>query len=235
MEIPPRASTARTLSHCRMFVSLPCMYRAWLRPRISRAAAWLTPLTSSFRTLPVAPLESSDPERARTYLIAREALLQSSPLCTRLPLTRTLSVPFCTFTLHAYPSNTPSHSPQRMRQSPFTIAHGLRAMHTSHLLLSTTLKRPCSLPPPLRPPRLRTTILGARVRSHQPAEQNMLSPSGYGEQDRRRPDNPCVNHTLVSQRWTAVECTPRTSASAGPPLSAARGGSGPITSLPRYR
>ena len=235
MEIPPRASTARTLSHCRMFVSLPCMYRAWLRPRISRAAALLTPLTSSFRTLSVAPLESSDPERARTYLIVREALLQSSPLCTCLPLMRTLSVPFRTFTLHAYPSNTPSHSPQRMRQSPCTIAHGLRAMHTSHLLLSTTLKRPCSLPPPLRPPRLRATMLGARVRSHQPAEQNMLSPSGYGEQDRRRPDNPCVNHTLVSQRWTAVECTPRTSASAGPPLSAARGGSGPITSLPRYR
>ena len=28
---------------------------------------------------------------------------------------------------------------------------------------------------------------------------------------------------------------PRTRASAGPPLSAARGGSGPITSLPKYR
>ena len=45
----------------------------------------------------------------------------------------------------------------------------------------------------------------------------------------------CVNHTLVSQGWTAVECTPRTSASADPPLTATRGGSGPITSLPRYR
>ena len=72
-----------------------------------------------------------------------------------LYLTRTLSVPFFTFTPHAYPSNTHSHSPQRTHQSPCTNAHGLRAMHTSNLLLSTTLKRKCSLPPPLRPPCLR--------------------------------------------------------------------------------
>ena len=32
------------------------------------------------------------------------------------------------------------------------------------------------------PPR---TMFGARVRSRQPAEHNMLSPSGYGKQDRR--------------------------------------------------
>ena len=121
----------------------------------ARAAAWLTPLTLSFRTLSATPLESPDPERARTYLIVREARLQCSPFCTCLPLTRTLSVTHRTFMLHAYPSNAPSHSPQRTRQSPCTTAHGLRAMHTSHLLLSTTLKRPCPLPPPLRPPRLR--------------------------------------------------------------------------------
>jgi hypothetical protein len=114
----------------------------------ARAAAWLTPLTLSFRTLSATPLESPDPERARTYLTVREACLQCSPVCTRLPLMRTLSVTFRTFRLHAYPSNAPSHSPHRTRQSPCTIAHGLRAMHTSHLLLSTTLKRPCSLPPP---------------------------------------------------------------------------------------
>ena len=44
----------------------------------ARAAAWLTPLTLSFRTLSATPLESPDPERARTYLIVREARLQYS-------------------------------------------------------------------------------------------------------------------------------------------------------------
>ena len=202
----------------------------------ARAAAWLTPLTLSFRTLSATPLESPDPERARTYLTVREACLQCSPVCTRLPLMRTLSVTFRTFRLHAYPSNAPSHSPHRTRQSPCTIAHGLRAMHTSHLLLSTTLKRPCSLPPPLRPPRLREPC-SAHGSGHV-SQQNRTCYRRVAMESKKgadRTSNPCVNHTLVSQGWTAVECTPRTSASADPPLTATRGGSGPITSLPRYR
>ena len=69
----------------------------------ARAAAWLTPLTLSFRTLSATPLESPDPERARTYLIVREARLQCSPFCTCLLLTRTHSVTFRTFMLHTYP------------------------------------------------------------------------------------------------------------------------------------
>ena len=87
MEIPPRASTARTLPHCRMFVSLPCMYRAWLRHSISR----------------------------------------------------------------------------------------------------TTLKQPCSLPPPLRCRTLSRPMVCAQVRSHQPSEQNGLSRGGYGGLWRTRP------------------------------------------------
>jgi hypothetical protein len=170
----------------------------------ARAAALLTPLTSSFRTLYASPLESPDSERTRTHLIVREALLQCSALCICLLLMRTHFIPFRTFTLHAYPSNTPSHSPQRTHQSLRTL-RGLRAVHTSKLFLSTTPKRPCFLPPPLRlrtPPR---PVFGAQVRLRQPAEQNELSRSGYGDQDRRRPDSPGANHTLVSQGWTAME------------------------------
>ena len=37
-------STARILPHCRMFVSLPCMYRVWLWLRASRALpSWFPP------------------------------------------------------------------------------------------------------------------------------------------------------------------------------------------------
>jgi hypothetical protein len=99
------------------------------------------PLTSFFQILYALPLESPDSERARTHLIVREPLLRFSPFCTCLPLTRTLSVPLRTFTLHAYPSNTPSHAPQRAHQSPRTNARGLRAVLTSYLLLYTTLKQ----------------------------------------------------------------------------------------------
>ena len=76
--------------------------------------------------------------------------------------------------------------------------------------------------------------------SDQISQQNRTGYRGaameaYGEQDRRRPGSPCANHTLVPRGLTAVECTPRTRTSAGPPLLAARGGSGPITSLPGCR
>ena len=118
--------------------------------------------------------------------------------------------------------------PAKIRTNTSRNAH----LASSSLHCTQTDMFPAPSAPPSMPPR---TMFGARFRSRQPAEQNKLSRSGYGEQDRRRPDSPCVNHTSLSQGWTAVERTPRTSAGAGPPLSAARGGSGPITSLPRYR
>ena len=74
-ETTPRASTARAFPHCRMFVSLPCMYRAWSRMRASGAplpAACTPALEQDVLT----PLESVEhgaehwrvPHSARTLL-----------------------------------------------------------------------------------------------------------------------------------------------------------------------
>ena len=130
---------------------------------------------------------------------------------------------------HAF-TFTSAHTPESLHKCARTSRNAHLASSSLHYAQTGMFPAPSA--PPSMPPR---TMFGARVRSRQPAEQNKLSRSGYGEQDRRRPDSPCVNHTFLSQGWTAVERTPRTSARAGPPLSAARGGSGPITSLPRYR
>ena len=128
-------------------------------------------------------------------------------------LTRTLSVPFRTFTLHASRlpfkhafTFTSAHTPESLHKCARTScdAH----LESSSLHYAQTDMFPAPSAPPSMPPR---TMFGARVRSRQPAEHNKLSRSGYGEQDRRRPESPCVNHTLLSQGWTAVECTPITS------------------------
>ena len=136
----------------------------------ARAAAWLTPLTLSFRTLSATPLESPDPERARTYLIVREALLQCSPFCTCLPLTRTLSVLFRTFTLHAYPSKhaftfASAHVPESLHN----CARSSREAHlaSSSLHYTQTDMFPAPSAPPSAPPR---TMFSARVRSRQPVQ-----------------------------------------------------------------
>ena len=81
-----------------------------------------------------------------------------------------------------------------------SLSHILLCHTTSHLLLSTTLKRPCSLPPPLRFRTLPRPMVCARVRSHQPAEQSGLLRSGYGEHERRGSDSLFANHTLRASK-----------------------------------
>ena len=143
----------------------------------ARAAAWLTPLTLSFRTLSATPLESPDPERARTYLTVREACLQCSPFCTCLPLTRTLPVPFRTFTLHAYPSNTPSHSPQRTHQSPCKNSHEHFAQCTPRIFFSP-LHSNGHVPCPLRTALARHRAPYSAHRSDHAGQQNRTSYRG---------------------------------------------------------
>ena len=181
----------------------------------ARAAALLNPLTLSLRTLSASPLEIPDPERACTHLMVRGALLQCSPFCTCSTLNsfRTISylhasrLPFKhTFTF------TSAHTPE----SPQNCALPSRGAHLTSSSLHYT--QTAVLPAPSAPP------------SHAPAPhvRRTGQVTSASRTDRRRPENPCVNHTLVSQGMTAVECTPHARASAGPPLSAARGRSGPI-------
>ena len=143
-----------------------------------------SPNRSNTRSVPNAPIE-----RRRRCSKAKRALGRST---------------FGLKKLHAHPSNTHSHSPQRTHQSHCTNAHGLRAMHTSHLLLSTTLKRPCSLPPPLRPPRL-SAPCPAHGSDHV-SQQNRTCYRRAAMESKigaNRISNPCVNHNLVSQGWNS--------------------------------
>jgi hypothetical protein len=205
---PPRASTARTLPHCRMFVSLPCMYRAWLQPRprarphISHSARG----APAVLTILHMPSPHAHSLHTTSYLHASRLPFQTRlhirfSARARVPAQLHTVFARCTPRILFSPLHPNGHVPCPLRSTLHASAH-----HVQRTGQITSASR-----------------------------QKVLSPSGGGEQDRRRPDNPCVNHTLVSQGRTAVECTTRTSASAGPPLPAARGGSGPITSLPRYR
>ena len=75
---------------------------------------------------------------------------------------------------------------------------------TSHLPFSTAPKRPCSLTPPKRFRTLPRPMVCARVRSHQPAEQNGLSRSGYGEQERRGPGSLSLCESYLSSKKKGI-------------------------------
>ena len=77
-----------------------------------------------------------------------------------------------------------------------SLSNTLLCHTTSHRLLPTTPKQQFPLPLPLRFRTLPRSMVCARVRSHQPAEQNGLSRSGYGEQRRCGPGSPFASHTL---------------------------------------
>jgi hypothetical protein len=119
------------------------------------------------------------------------------------------------------------------RAFTFASAHAPESLHNcarssrdAHLASSSlhctqTAMFPAPSAPPSAPPR---AMFGARVRSRQPAEQNMLSPSGHGEQDRRRPDRQslCESYFGVTrvdgggvhtpherERWPAIDSDSR--------------------------
>ena len=161
----------------------------------ARAAAWLTQLTSSFRTLPVAPFESSDPRaHPRTSHSARSApavftiLHRPTPHAHSLRTTSYLHASRLPFK-HAF-TFASAHAPESLHNCARPSRDAHLASSSLHYTQTAMFPAPCA--PPSAPQR---AMFGARVRSRQPAEQNRLSRGGYGVHDRRQPDSPCVNHT----------------------------------------